>query len=284
MIFMALLKNQKPEAVKKLAEMINKYNSIGIVNLHKMPAKQLQKIRHALKGKAEIKISRKTLIKKAIESSNKKDISKLIELIGGNEPGIIFTNDNPFKIFKFLKENKTQATAKSGDIAPKDIIISKGPTSIPPGPAISAFQAAGLKTTVEGGKIAVAADKCVLKKGEKVTKELANIFSLLKLEPMEIGLDISGIYESGIIYRKDVLDIDEEQYKNDLMVAINAAINLSLECGYLTKETVKIAIRKAFNEAKSLAALGIIEKEFIDDIIAKANIEARMLEEITKTA
>lgn len=278
-----LLKNQKPEIVKKLSDMINKYNSIGIVNIHKMPAKQLQKIRHSLKGRAEIKVSRKSLIKRAIELSNKKDINKLIDLIGDNEPAIIFTNDNPFKIFKFLKENKTPSAAKCGDVAPKDIIIPKGPTPLPPGPAISALQAVGLKTTVEGGKIAIAMEKCVLKKGEKVTKELANVFSLLKMEPMEIGLDVLGLYEDGIIYKKDVLDIDEEQYMSNLIFAINSAINLSLECGYLTKESIEIAIRRAFNEARSIAKIAnIIEKEFIEDILIKTINEAKILENFVR--
>jgi len=274
-----LLKKDKIRVVEELTKKINSYKVVGIVDMHKIPARQLQKIKNSLAGKAEIKMARKKLMKRAIELSEKKNATELEKFMEG-QPAFIFTNENPFRIYNFIKKNKSSAAAKVGDVVEEDIIIKKGPTQLAPGPAISQLQSIGLKTTVEDGKIVIQSDKVVLKKGETVTKELANVFTMLKMEPMKIGLNVLCMLEDGIIYSSDILDIDEEGFKESVIKAVNDMMNLSINTGYIVELTAELVISKAFNEARTLATeANILEKEFVDILIAKAVSQARVLEE-----
>ena len=238
--------------------------------MHAMPAKQLQKIRDALRDKAKIRMSKKNLIKKAFEKAKINGIGKLEKYLKG-ELALILTNENPFKLYKYLKKNKTPAAAKAGQVATKDILIEKGPTQFSPGPAISTLQKIGLKTTVQNGKIAILKDKVVCKKGEEITPEMVDVFSLLKIEPMEIGLELEAVLENGTVYDKNVLNIDEEEYLNKLTRAIHQAVNLSVGICYPTPLTIELIVAKCFAEAKTLAIeASIFDKEIIGDLILKA--------------
>ena len=274
-----MLKEEKPKRVEELASMMDTYSAIGVLNMHKMPARALQQMRESMRGKTVIKMNKKSLIKKAMEKSKKKNMKVLEEKMTG-VPALLMTNENPFKLFRLLKENRTPAAAKVGDIATKNITIQKGATPLAPGPSISTLQKVGLKTSVQSGKIHVMADKVVCKEGEKITTELADVLSLLKIEPMEIGLDLTCVLEDGTIYGKDVLDVSVEDYVKNLIRCVTQAVNLSVNTGYPTKLTAPIMIQKAFMEAKTLASeRDIIEKEFIQDLLAKAERATKVLGE-----
>ena len=83
-------------------------------------------------------MSKKNLILRALDKTDKK-MDELKEKIE-KETALILTNENPFRIFKIIKENRAPAAAKVGQVATKDITIQKGPTPIAPGPAISTLQ------------------------------------------------------------------------------------------------------------------------------------------------
>ncbi len=46
-----MLKTEKPIQVQKMRELTVSYKVIGILNMHKLPAKQLQQMRESLGGK-----------------------------------------------------------------------------------------------------------------------------------------------------------------------------------------------------------------------------------------
>ncbi len=285
-------REDKQKEVEELVRLITEHKVIGILNMHKLPARQLLMIKKKLYGKAIIRMSKKTMIKKAFNSikdaqsaSNsigKSEVSKLFDVIK-DEPALLFSNNNPFSLFKTIKESRSPAAAKTGDMATKDITIEKGSTGLPPGPAISTLQKVGLKASVQDGKIAVMQDKVVCKKGDIINADTASVLALMKIEPLEIGLDLIAVFEEGTIYAKNVLDVSAEDYLNNLMLAVQQGITLSLEIGFVTKETVTLALQKAFREARQLAVDGnLIEKEFIDEVLMKAVREAILLEKSKK--
>ncbi len=276
-----MLRKQKEEEVEKIKKLVEKYPIIGIVDIHKLPAYPMQKIKEGLRGKAIIKVSKKSLMKLALENSSK-DVKKLLEK-NVVQPALIFTEMNPFKLVKYLNENKSSAPAKVGDIAQDDITVTAGVTEFPPGPAISAFKKVGLKTSVEAGKIKIIEDKVVCKAGEKITDDLAQIFSMLKMEPMKIGLNVVAVWENGTIYDKSVLEIDEKEYMDKLMQAATSAFNLSVEIAYPTKDNIEMLILKAFMGAKSLALEAALpEKDMIEDILRKAASQAKILKNVAE--
>lgn len=273
-----LSKNQKPQIVGKLKKMIEEHSAVGIVNFHNLPARSLQSMKESMRGKASITMAKKSLI---IRSLNESNLTALAEKIRG-EPAFLFSNENPFKLYKIIKQSRSPAAAKTGEVAPNDVVIKKGATSLPPGPAITALQKVGLKTSVQAGKIAIMDDKVVVKKGETFTQDHVSVLNMLKMEPMEIGLDLTAVIEGDVIYGKDVLDIDMDTYMNNIYKAISQSVALSLDIGYITKETAPMAIRKAFLEAKTLATdANVMTKEFIDELLMKAVRQASALDRPT---
>lgn len=270
-------RKDKIEAVKNLASDMKKYPVVGVLTLHKLPAAALQKIRNELGGDAKIKVARKAILEKALDEAGRKE---LIELLS-SQPAVVMTEMNPFKLYKSIQSKKSKVSAKPGDIAIEDIVVPAGPTDIPPGPAISALSKVKVAAKVEGGKIAVIRDSPVAKAGDKISADLASVLSMVKLTPMEVSLDVVGLSENGMLYKKDVLAVDEKKMLADIELAAVQAFNLSMNAGYVTKQTVEPMITKAFLNAKSLALeAGIMDKGVIDDLLTKAKRQADSLSQI----
>jgi large subunit ribosomal protein L10 len=275
----AHIADYKKDAVKKIVQLIKKYPIIGSINMENLPASQLQNMRGQLRGKVDILMTKRRIIKFAIEAAKgeKKGLEKIEEYLVGM-PALLFTEENPFSLFKTLKKNKSKAPAKAGQTAPSDIIVPKGPTSFVPGPVIGELGALGIKSKVEGGKIAIQEDAVVCKEGEEISGPLAAMLTRLNILPMEVGLNIVAVYENGNIFTKDILDIDEEKFIEDMMKTAKAAFNLSLESGFITETTKEAMIQKAYKDSKAVA----IEANFmadavVGDLLAKAERQANAL-------
>src|SRR5262249_32466304 len=133
------------------------------------------------------------------------------------------------------------------------IVVPAGPTNFAPGPIIGELGSVGIKTGIDAGKVAIKADSTVAKEGDVISGKLAGILLRLGIEPMKVGLDVTAVYENGMVITKNVLDVDEEQYLTDLRLGVAQAIALSMETGFLTKETAEMAIQKASREGAALA-------------------------------
>ena len=249
---------EKKEVLKKIVTLGKQYPIIGILNMEGLPAGSLLQMKKQLRGRVELVMTRKTLILLGLKDLKLQNGEKLIESVKGM-PGLMFTKDNPFALYNIIKKNKTPAAAKPGQIAPRDITVPAGPTHFTPGPVISEFAALGIKAGVEGGKVAVKQDALVVKEGQPIEAKLASMLQRLGIEPMEIGLDLSCVYEKGIIYPKSVLDIDEVKFMADLIGAASQSLNLAVEIGFTTKDNIEVFIAKAYREAKAVGEEGKIE-------------------------
>ena len=262
----------KKEIVSELVKMIIQYPIIGIVNMEDLPAPQLQKMRAQLRGNFLITMTKRRLIKLAFEEtkSKKKGIEHLEKHLGGM-PALIFTGENPFKLSKTLQRNKSPAPAKAGQTAPRDIVVNKGPTPFAPGPIIGELAMVGIKSGVEGAKVAIKEDTVVAKAGEKIKPKVAEILARLGVLPMEVGLNLVAVYENGLIYGREVLSIDEKEYLSRLSNAARWAFNLAIEAGYPTKQTIQVLLGKAHNDAKSLGvAQNIFDSGIIEILLGKS--------------
>jgi large subunit ribosomal protein L10 len=93
---------------------------------------------------------------------------------------------------------------------------------------------------------------------------------------MEIWLNVTAVYENGLIFTKDTLAVDEEQYKNNLTTASRWSINLAVEAGIMNSTTTPIMITKAFKDARAIAiSQSIMADAVVKDIVIKA--ERQML-------
>ncbi len=274
---------KKIKSAQEIENLLRQHSTIGLLNMHGMPARQLREIRIAIRDKAKIKVAKANIIRIAMKNAGK-GVEKLETLIAG-EVAMLFSNEDPVKLYRLIESNKSPAKGKPGDITEIDIIIPAGPTQFAAGPIISEFQKAKIKTNVEGGKISVKEDTMIAKKGDKLTKELCDFISKFGIEPVNIMLNVVTMWENGMVFSKDVLSVPLEKYLNDLMTSHMNAVNLSVSIGYANKESVKIMIRKARDGAKALGVkANILEKETVGGILGKAKAQADAINSLVKGA
>lgn len=280
---MALYTRHLPAWKRKQVEEIKadsgSYALIGLVDMYGIPAAQLQLIRRNLKGKAKIRMTRNTLIRHAFTELGG-SLGDLGKHISGHS-ALIFTDDNPFRLFKQLEKTKTKMAAKPGEKAPEDIVIVKGPTSFRPGPIVGELQQAGIPAAIEAGKVRIRETRTVAKKGETISPKLADVLAKLDIKPMDVGLILQAAYFDGTVYEPSVLAIDEDLIYRQVTLASLEAFNLSVNATIMTRETAVPIIGKAFREARGLAIeASIYDRDVIDEIIGKAQRESRALQHL----
>ena len=262
----------KKDEIEEIKKNLTNYSSIGVVGIRGIPSNQLQLMRKSLRGIADLKLCRNSLIDRALNesSSDIQQINKYVE----DQTALLFTNENPFKLSKILLQGKTSAPIKAGTVSPKDIVVEKGPTAFPPGPIVGELTGAGIAAGIEGGKVVIRQTKTVAKKGDIVDAKLASILSRLEIHPMELGLDLRAVYQNGMIYESKILSVDETVYKNNLTLAVQHAFNLSVNSAYPTKFTISTLLTKAASQSRNLAINAeVMMPEIIDVLLGKANAQ-----------
>lgn len=250
----------KKNEVNLLKKLFNDYETIALVDLTGLPSPQLQMMRSKLKRDSIlIRVTKKRLIRKALEDSKKKGLENFSPFLDKVMPALIFSKQNPFKLSNFLRKNKSKVSAKPGQIAPRDLVINAGPTPFAPGPMIGELGSLGIKAAVEQGKIAVKKDTVIVKGGNVINAKVADLLVKLGMKPMEIGLTLVAAYEEGLIVEKELLDFDENLYIDEIKRIASDAFKLTIGIGYATPENIKLLLSKANAEANALA--NIIWKE-----------------------
>ena len=266
----------KREEVDAIAEFIDRYDSVGVVEITGIPSQQLQEMRRDLHGTAELRVSRNTLLVRALGEAGG-GFERLTDHVAG-QVGLIGTSDNPFSLYQQLEASKTSAPINAGEVAPKDIVIPEEDTGIDPGPFVGDLQSVGASARIEGGSIAVLEDSHVLDAGEVVSADLANVLSELGIEPKEVGLDLRGVYGDGVLFGPEDLEIDVEAYRSDVAAAASRGRNLAINASFPTASTAPALLSKAHGEAKSLGLrAGIEDPDVMPDLIGKADSQVRAL-------
>lgn len=259
----------KAKEVEEIKELIKSHHLFGIVGIEGIPAKQLQTMRRELQGTAYIKVARNTLIKRALDELGQ-DVKNMGEFIDV-QTALVFSEQNPFRLYKLLEKSKTPSPIRSGAVAPKDIVVEARPTSFPPGPILGDLQRAGIPAAIDGGKVVVKETKTVLKQGETVPQLLASMLNRLEIYPIVVGLDLRAVLEEGSIFRPDVLAVDDAQYFNDIALAAKQAFNLSVYAAYPTADNITTLISKASTESRNLGIYAaVFEPELMGALMGKA--------------
>ena len=271
--------------VKQLTDLITKNKVIGIVELGGIPAPQMQQMRKSLQGIATIRSTKNNLLNLAIDEAEKqiKGISILKELVNG-QTAIITTDLNPFKLYAKIKESRTNAPAKGGEKVSHDIEIKAGDTPFKPGPIVGELQKVGIPAAIQEGKVIIKTDKIIVPAGEKIKPDVAQILTRLEIFPVEIGMNLNGVYEDGTLFKPDVLDVNIEEFIVKMSLASGNAFILALELGWTNKHTIQPLIMKAYNNALIIALeQGIVNKETIKNLISKANSQMLALKNKTSS-
>lgn len=265
----------KKEAVAELTSKIAKSKVVGIIDVRGVPAPAFQTMRTNLRGKAEIVMLKNTLLKIALQEAAKqrKGLDKLTDSVDG-QCAVVTTDLNPFRLFKQLDATKTKMPARGGEVAPDDIEIKAGETPFKPGPVVGELQKAGLPAAIEQGKVVIKKDKLLVKKGDKIPRDVALVLGKLEIFPLTVGLNLNAAFEDGFVYQKEVLAVDDLQILNQVRLAAVGALNLAVFASYPTAASIRPMLANAHFKALNLAVnASIANDETIKLMLAKANAQ-----------
>ena len=222
-------------------------------------------------------MAKKTLIRRAWKKAglSEEELDTLLD--GVKIPMLVQTNElNAFQLYSELDKTRTGRAAKAGDIAPNDIIIEEGPTAFPPGPIVGEFNSVGIPAKIEKGKVAIVKTVTAVEKGEAINADLGMMLAKLEINPIEIGLILSGVIEDGTVMAAADLDLDLDGFTANVKSATSGAFNLACNIGWFTNETTPVLLSKAAGEALAVAIeAGIHNEETMPVLISRAH--ARML-------
>jgi large subunit ribosomal protein L10 len=276
---MAHIAPWKKEAVAELTKKMAKSKVVGVIDVHGVPAPAFQTMRTNLRGKADITMLKNTLLKIALQevAKQKKGLDKLVENVDG-QCAVVTSDLNPFRLFKQLDSTKTKMRARGGEVAPDDIEIKAGETPFKPGPVVGELQKAGLPAAIEQGKVVIKKDKLIVKKGDRIPRDVALVLGKLEIFPLTVGLNLNAAYEDGFVYKKDILAVDDAQVLAQVKQAASGALNLSVFVSYPTKGSIRPMLANAHYKALNLAVnADIPNKGTIKLMLSKANAQMMSL-------
>ncbi len=243
----------KMQKVEEVKSDIKKYKTLVVIDLRKLSDSLFQSLRKKIRDKGgKVLVLKKPVVQRVLESDK-----KLTALVGETDKpvALILTNDSPFAINKFFKENKKRRAAKTGEVAPFDIVVPEGETDLPPGPALSELKGAGINVQIKGGKIVVSKESVVAKSGETLNDLKTKALQKLNVKPFEISVKLIAGYDQHYIYSAELLNIDET-LPAALGSSLNDAFNLSINAKYPTKQNVEILLRDAYTQSLNVALNG----------------------------
>jgi large subunit ribosomal protein L10 len=276
---MKLTKQKKIEFVENLVKEIEGSKSIGIADISFIPAKFFLKVKKELDGKVKFVYGRKKLLMKALEKTKARELVSFL----GNQPIILLSNLNPLEMNSLVKSNYLKLPAKPGSIAKEDLVVNEGPTQLPAGPALSELKQAGIDAKIVEGKIYISSTKVIVKSGEVIKSNVANVLQKLEIFPFEARILPIAILSNGIIFSGEALELTKENVSKQIADNFGKAYLVSIAINYETKYNAKELLIKAVRNAVYIGIeKNLYEKGVIDKILAKAYAQALALANAAK--
>ncbi|MEC8263958.1 MAG: 50S ribosomal protein L10, partial [Candidatus Thermoplasmatota archaeon] len=228
----------KRDTVADLESLITSGETIAVIDIHGVPADSMIEMRKTLRDDMDIRVAKKRLMRLAWANAGQ-DPETLESLFDGAvQPAIVSTSaKNSFELFTDLKATEAGRAAKPGDVAPHDIVVEKMDTGMGPGPIVGELNSVGIPAKIMGGSVHIQKQTVVLKEGEVFEGDLGMMLGKIGINPIVTGLRLIGTYEEGVIFRPDVLDIDFDAFRSDLIGFAAGAFNVACHVGWFTPET-----------------------------------------------
>jgi len=283
------MKNQKiiPESKKKSVEelknLIKSKKTILVTSIKNIPTSQFQEIGKKLRGKAVVKVPKKSILFRAIDESKLEKLKELEQKIEESF-AVLFSDVESFELAYELDKSKRPAKAKPDQISPEDIYVEAGPTDLVPGAAISELGAFGIQIQIEKGKIHIKEPRLIAKKDERITQAVADIMSKLDIKPFTVGLKPIAAYDvkENKIFLE--ININKEEALKELVECEKKAIGFALKIEYFCEQTIKLLIGKASSQEKILNRIISGEGEEEKHLNEKEDITAELKEEKAPSA
>ncbi len=253
----------KKEKVLAVSKVSGKYPVVALLNIRNLPDRILQSSKKKLRANSEFAVAKNSVLTRSLEQTGRGELAKHLDF----PTAIVFTSLTPYSLYKFFKDNKTKVAAKPGQIAPFDIIVPEGETDLVPGPALSELKGAGINAQIKAGKIIIAKDSVVSKKGAKITDSVCKALQKLNILPFEAMVHLVAAYDGKFTYTASTLDIDEQTLHSDLLYCLSQAFNVSFNASFPTSQNIEALLSNGISQGRNLAINGQLYSEASTDII-----------------
>ncbi|MCH8323940.1 MAG: 50S ribosomal protein L10 [Thaumarchaeota archaeon] len=268
---------RKTQMYQQLQELPKKYKVLALVRMEKVRASQILPLRKKLREDVEFVSIKDKVAQKALENLDVTGIKDIVSKLTG-QCLFMFTNMSPFKLNVLLAKNKIMLPARGGDIASIDVVVPAKNTGIAPGPMLTEFKNAKIPTKIDQGTIWITKDTIPAKKGEVISEQLAALLGKMDIKPVEAVIVLESALEEGLVYAKEDMVIDVEQFAQELVQAHQEAISLSIEIAYVTPENVEQILAKAAQSARSVSVeSGFLTDETKEQVLQKGQGQAQAL-------
>ncbi|MCL5100688.1 MAG: 50S ribosomal protein L10 [Candidatus Marsarchaeota archaeon] len=274
-----MLKSEKVAFVQKMTDEVKKHKTVGVMPIDAIPDRLVQKIRNELKPDTKMFVARKNLVDKILGNSG---LENLVEQTKGNV-AILVSDKDPFDLYNVISSNSIRLIAKPNQIAPQEIRIEQGETSIPPGQAVTDLKAAGIDVQIQKGKVVISKSKVVVEKGAKISTAVSKALKLLDIMPFEARGKVRVIYNNKVLFTSNALGVTPEVLASEIAKIFSQANVLTTSVGYPTVYNVNVLLSKAFNNALYLGVdRKIYEKEAVEKLLGIAALQGGSVNSLIK--
>lgn len=277
---------RKKKVLKAFLDCFSKFNQVIMVDLLNISTKQITQIRKMLHkqngiflvGKNTIALLAIRLLTEDVKEPalaelqknyaripHLKDIiPKIVEKVA-----FIFTEKSYIEIKKPIESEIVKVAAKPGILAPDDVWVKAGPTSIDPG-KFGDFQRLGIQTKTAKQSLEIQKDAKICTKGELVTETIAAMCRMLNIIPFEYGMKINNVFLDGQFIPREIIDMPSDSITTNFQQIVRQLMAISVEAKLINSLSVPHILSNTF---KSVLAIGL-----------EANIKMPILENLAKSA
>ncbi|MEM3670454.1 MAG: 50S ribosomal protein L10 [Thermoprotei archaeon] len=272
-------RERKRQLYELLGHKLGESKKMVIVGLEGVETPVTQRVRVELRGKAEIKVVKNTVLSKALDASNldqnvKEEVKKALK--GAN--AVVFSNVGVFDVASVLNSHKVHTYLKPGRITPVDVVVPAGVTTLQPGPLTESLTAFGVPFEVKKNLVYISKDTLVARAGERVNARLCELLRALSITPTESGFALKVGLDDGLLVSSNILQTDLGEYRSQAMRAIADAFSLSYNSALPVPEVAPLLVERAAREALSAAVeAGYVTAETAQPILAKAYAAAQYI-------
>lgn len=263
---------RKKDIVNRLCGFFGQFRQIIVVQLDNVSTNQIHKAREILResgNKGEMVIGKNTLIKKALKFKTKepepssKDYEdhknwtqdtrlEALEPLMKNNVGLIFSEDSYIELKQKIEAETISMPARTGIIAPCDVVIPAGPTGIEVG-KIDLFHKLNISCKTVKSAIEVVKEVKIISKGEKVGEGATQMCKLLSIIPFHYALQFQYVFMEGVVLDQSIIEMPLDSVVDKFKEFAGALTALSLGANIPNSLSVPHFVSNGF---KQLLAIG----------------------------
>jgi len=243
---------KKLNYIGKVQRILEEYPRFLIVTCDNIGSKLMQTIRLSLRPEgAIILMGKNTLIRKAIRDKLEEhpEWEQILPYVKYNT-GIVLTKSSLSNLRDKVLENTVPAIAKTGSIAPDDVLLPKQVTALEP-TKTSFFAALDIATKITRGCVEILNDVKLCEKNRKVGGSEAALLQMLDIKPFTYGLKIVCCFD-GSIFQSQFLDFTVADLLRSISFGVANVAAVSLALSYPTLPAFPHLVTNAF---KNLVAV-----------------------------